>query len=42
VHDTLADVNRSRDLLGFETSVSFQDGLSAEYEWVLERVRAGE
>lgn len=42
VRDTLADVDRSRDLLGFETSVSFQDGLRAEYEWVLQRVSAGE
>jgi UDP-glucuronate 4-epimerase len=41
VRDTLADVTRSRQLLGFETAVSFQDGLSAEYEWVLQGVRAG-
>jgi UDP-glucuronate 4-epimerase len=37
VRDTLADVTRSREVLGFETGVSFEDGLLAEFDWVVER-----
>jgi nucleoside-diphosphate-sugar epimerase len=36
VRDTLADVNRSREVLGFETGVSFRDGLLAEFDWVVD------
>lgn len=41
VRDTLADVNRSREVLGFETGVAFQDGLLAEFEWMAQRVGVG-
>jgi UDP-glucuronate 4-epimerase len=41
VRDTLADVNRSREVLGFESGVSFADGLLAEFEWVMQGVGAG-
>lgn len=41
VRDTLADVNRSREALDFETGVAFQDGLLAEFEWVVQGVTAG-
>jgi UDP-glucuronate 4-epimerase len=39
VRDTLADVSRSRDVLGFETGVSFNDGLLAEFQWVVDGSR---
>jgi UDP-glucuronate 4-epimerase len=41
VRDTLADISRSRELLGFETGVSFEQGLLSEFEWVLRVVGAG-
>jgi nucleoside-diphosphate-sugar epimerase len=41
VRDTLADARRSRDALGFTCSVSFEDGLRAEFEWVTKAVAAG-
>jgi nucleoside-diphosphate-sugar epimerase len=34
VRDTLADVTRSREVLGFESGISFEDGLLAEFDWV--------
>jgi UDP-glucuronate 4-epimerase len=40
VRDTLADVGRSRDVLGFTTGVSFEEGLLAEFEWVAQGVGA--
>jgi UDP-glucuronate 4-epimerase len=40
VRDTLADVTRSREVLGFETAVSFEDGLLAEFDWVVEGASA--
>jgi UDP-glucuronate 4-epimerase len=41
VRDTLADVTRSREELGFEASTAFPEGLMAEFEWVAAGVRAG-
>jgi nucleoside-diphosphate-sugar epimerase len=41
VRDTLADVERSRDVLGFTPDTAFEDGLLAEFRWVVEGVGAG-
>ena len=41
VRDTLADVNRSQEVLGFKSGVSFRDGLLAEFDWVAEGVGDG-
>jgi UDP-glucuronate 4-epimerase len=40
VKDTSADIERARSLLGFAPSTSLTDGISAEFEWVIESSRA--
>jgi UDP-glucuronate 4-epimerase len=37
VQDTGADISRARAVLGFAPSVSVEDGLAAEFAWVLDR-----
>jgi UDP-glucose 4-epimerase len=34
VRDTGADISRAREVLGFEPSTSFEDGLRQEFEWM--------
>jgi nucleoside-diphosphate-sugar epimerase len=40
VTETLADVTRSREVLGFQAGVSFEDGLLAEFDWVVDGVES--
>jgi UDP-glucuronate 4-epimerase len=41
VQDTGADISRARAELGFAPRTDLRTGLAAEFEWVLERERAG-
>ena len=41
VQDTGADITRAREALGFAPATDLPAGLRAEFEWVLERARAG-
>jgi nucleoside-diphosphate-sugar epimerase len=33
VRDSLADISRARDLLGYDPKIAFRDGLKVTFEW---------
>jgi UDP-glucose 4-epimerase len=42
VRDTGADTTRAREALGYAPSAGFEDGLRAEFDWVVASARRGE